>query len=162
MWKGALGKSVVLGLWATLVVGLLIASGEAQVTEAKPTDAVLQGQVTDALGVGIEGVAVKLFRDGFLVTETTTDMDGNYELRFQYRPELDKTIVVWFLPQETDLVPEIVVLRESYDSKERRLPSPCLPRIELAPDMSLDVELKDEKAKLDSLSESECSKGRRG
>lgn len=121
-------------------------------------EAVLDGQILDALGIEIEGVTVKLFRDSFFVTEVTTDIEGNYKISFDYDPALDKTLVVWFLPQEAELIPELLVLRESFQSKEQKLLSPCLPRIQLAAQMTKNIELMDEKSKLESLSESECFK----
>ncbi|MBU1951123.1 MAG: carboxypeptidase-like regulatory domain-containing protein [Candidatus Eisenbacteria bacterium] len=143
-----------LGLWG------ISDTPYAQTEAAKMVNAVLEGEVTDVGGFGISGVTIKLFRDSFFVSEITSDTEGHYRLPFSYNANLDKSIVVWFLPQEPDLVPEIIVLRESYQSKELKLLSPCLPRLTLSENIVYDIELLDEKAKLKTLSESECFKGK--
>jgi hypothetical protein len=152
-----------LGACSLMVMALSLVMAQAQdqgtMEQAEEMkDAVLEGQILDALGMEVEGVTAKLFRDSFFVTETTTDIEGNYRLSFQYNPALDKTLVVWFLPQEAELIPELLVLRESFQSKEIKLLSPCLPRIEISEQMTYNTELMDEKSKLESLSESDCFK----
>lgn len=151
--------------WVTILapaLALLLSSGPAPAQEdgGEMVDAEISGQVVDALDIGVEGVTVKLFRGSFFVTETTTDIDGNYSLPFQFNASLDKSLVVWFLPQDAALVPELLVLRESFQSKELKLLSPCLPRVQLDTQITYNVTLQDEKAKLSSLSASECFKSK--
>ena len=155
-------KFSILTVIAVLMLCLLGTSDsiKAQEEAAEMVNAVLEGEATDIGGFGVSGVTIKLFRDSFFVSEVTTDTEGHYRLPFSYNEDLDKSIVVWFLPQELDLVPEIIVLRESFQSKEMKLFSPCLPRLTLSEVITYDIELLDEKAKLKTLSESECFKGK--
>ncbi|MBD3335858.1 MAG: hypothetical protein GF355_10115 [Candidatus Eisenbacteria bacterium] len=164
-WSTLRPRSAAARRWAAraavLGAGLMIGAGlpsSATAQDGKVVDAVLEGVVTDVAGGPRSDVTVKLFNASFLVTEATTDETGRYRLRFTYNEALDKTIAVWFLPDDTALIPEIVVLRESFQSKERRLLSPCLQRVPLAAEMTVDVTLLDEKAKLKSLADSECFK----
>ncbi len=120
---------------------------------------VLTGKVTDSSGQGLAGVKVKLFEEGFLLTETTSQAGGSYSLDVDYLPDIDWTVLVWFVPEQPDLIPEILILRESLKSKDLELWSPCLPRMELRPQMSFDVTLMKENEKLSQMSELDCIKG---
>lgn len=116
----------------------------------------LRGTVTDASGNGLSGTAVKVFEEGFLIAEGATAAGGAYEIEFEYAPELDWTMVVWYLPERADLIPEIVLLRESLRSNELELWSSCLPRIELKAVMKYDLHLYDETGKLNQMSDLDC------
>ena len=116
----------------------------------------LRGTVTDASGAGLAGVDVKVFEEGFLIQETQTTAGGAYEIGFRYLADLNWTMVVWFVPPSTELICEIVILRESLKSKELDLWSPCLPRIELEPIMKYDAQLLTEAGKLAQMSELDC------
>jgi len=119
----------------------------------------LSGRVTGTDGKGLAGVAVKLFEEGFLLAETATAGDGSYRLEVGYLADSDWTLMVWFVPPDADLVPEIVILRESLKSQELGLWSGCLPRIDLQPVMSFDALLVDEEQKLEQMSRMDCVKG---
>ena len=133
----------------------LAASGQG--TEAPGrVQGVLTGTVTDASGQGIGGVEVKIFEEGFILSETTTAADGSYRLVYQYLPDIDWSIIAWFVPPEGELIPEIVILRESLKSKDMELWSSCLPRIELRDRVEQDMTLLNEAQKLDQMSELDC------
>jgi hypothetical protein len=120
------------------------------------TRGTLSGKVANADGAGVAGVAVKLFEEGFLQGETSTAADGTYSLEVSYLPDIDWTVMVWFVPQDPSLIPEILILRESLKSKELGLWSSCLPRIELRPQMSFDAVLMNEEQKLDQMTKMDC------
>jgi hypothetical protein len=148
-------------LWPALAAGTAAAQEPETSLSAGPeaVETVMTGRIVDVVGIAVEGVTVKLFEDSYFVAETATDVDGDYTLTFTHAPASDNSIVVWYLPREADLVPEMAVLRESFKSKELKLLSPCLPRVTLETTVTHDVELLDEKSKLSSLSKSECFKG---
>ncbi len=93
--------------------------------------------------------------------ETETAVDGSYRLEFEYLPDIDWTLMVWFVPPGGDLIPETVILRESLKSKDMELWSPCLPRIDLKSRMSYDVSLLNEPDKLAQISELDCFRGQK-
>jgi hypothetical protein len=123
------------------------------------TEGVLTGKVTSAAGAPLAGVKVKLFEEGFLLNETTTGADGSYELNVDYLPDIDWTVMVWYVAPNPSLLPEILILRESLKSKELGLWSPCLPRLELRRTMSFDVTLMAEEKKLEQMTTMDCMKG---
>ncbi len=139
------------------------AGGAARAQEGAPatatlerTPGILSGKATSAGGGLLAGVAVKLFEEGFLQTETVTAADGSYSLEVNYVPDIDWTVMVWYVPQDPNLIPEIVILRESLRSKELGLWSVCLPRVDLRPRMSYDVLLMNEEQKLEQMTKMDC------
>ncbi|MBD3235817.1 MAG: hypothetical protein GF330_03860 [Candidatus Eisenbacteria bacterium] len=149
-------------LWPILAMAFvaLAPSSGAQESDASTAvareSALLRGTITDASGTGLSGVTVKIFEEGFLVAESQSGAGGTYQVEFEYAPELDWTMVVWFVPQREDLIPEIAMLRESFRSKEMELWSSCLPRLELRPVIKYDAQLYDEAGKLAQMSELDC------
>ena len=123
------------------------------------TTGTLTGTLTGASGEALAGIKVKVFEEGFVLEETESGADGRYRLEFAYLPDIDWTIMVWFVPPGGNLIPEIVILRESLKSKDMELWSSCLPRIELAPRMKFDGSLVSEDEKLAQMSELDCMKG---
>jgi len=120
---------------------------------------VLSGTVADGSGNALAGVKVKVFEEGFLLTEGESGADGGYRLEIPYVPDIDWTLMVWYVPPTGELIPEILILRESLRSKELELWSPCLPRLELTARMSFDAVLYDEPGKLKQMSELDCMEG---
>lgn len=149
----------------TIAIGLLLITGlatagapdagaqAAAAPAAGREAAVLRGSVTDAKGQALAGVAVKIFEEGFLLAETTSGPDGSYELSYGYLPEIDWTLVAWFVPAGDALIPEIYVLRESLKSKTRELWSACMPRVEIRSSLRIDAKLLDRDAKLQQMGE---------
>lgn len=127
-------------------------------TALQRTTGTLSGTLTGASGEALAGVKVKVFEEGFVLAETESGSDGRYRLEFDYLPDIDWTVMVWFVPPDGNLIPEIVILRESLKSKDMELWSSCLPRIELAPRMKFDGKLVSEEEKLDQMSELDCMK----
>ena len=109
-------------------------------------------------GNPLADVAVKVFEEGFLLEEARTGADGSYVLRFPYLPDIDWTIVAWYVPPEPGLVPEILILRESLRSKSLDLWSTCLPRVDLKNQMHYDAKLVDGDAKRQMISGLDCFK----
>ncbi|MBM3317891.1 MAG: carboxypeptidase regulatory-like domain-containing protein [Candidatus Eisenbacteria bacterium] len=120
---------------------------------ARRAQAVLHGAVTDGRGTPLAGAAVKIFEEGFLLAEGLTGPDGAYEVPYSYVPDIDWTLVAWFVPAGEALIPEIYILRESLRSKTRELWSACLPRVEVRPHLRLDASLVDREAKLQQMGE---------
>ncbi|MEZ4651297.1 MAG: hypothetical protein R3E97_21400 [Candidatus Eisenbacteria bacterium] len=119
--------------------------------------ATFSGTVADAEDLGLGGVQVKVFVDGFLKGSAVSGADGSYETNFHYDEFGDQTIVAWFIPQAgLGQVPEIVVLRESEASKTMELWNPCLIRVDLSASTTFDATIYDEKTKFGVLGEREC------
>lgn len=137
------------------LIGPLAAFGQGAQAPGR-VQGVMTGTVTDASGQGVGDVAVKIFEEGFVLAETTTAADGSYRLDYQYLPDIDWTIIAWFVPPEGNLIPEIVILRESLKSKDMELWSSCLPRIELRDRVEQDVTLLEETEKLNQMAELDC------
>jgi hypothetical protein len=140
-------------LWAGL--GLFLIAGAA----SAGTEVRLSGQVHDLAGAPLSGVRVKAFVGGILRGSAVTDEEGRYGVGFSLEAPSDPSVVVWWLPAAPRQVPELLVLRESAQAKALRLWSPCLPRLELASEMSYDLTLRQEDEKLEELSGSDCLKG---
>jgi hypothetical protein len=106
--------------WAILVATLILPAAVLAQTGQAPgrTQGVMTGTVADASGGGIAGTKVKIFEEGTILAEATTEADGGYRLEFEFLPDIDWTIVVWYVPPEGELIPEIVILRESLKSRE--------------------------------------------
>ena len=117
--------------------------------------ATFSGTVTDASGLGLGGVQVKVFVSGFPKGVAVSGADGGFETSFHYEEFGDQTIVAWFVPQ-AGFVPEIVILRESEASKAMGLWNPCLERVDLSTSVSFDPTIYDEKAKFAVLGERNC------
>ena len=117
---------------------------------------VLSGTVENESGATLSGIKVQIFEEGLVLAETETGADGRYYLEFDYIPDIDWTLLTWFIPQDNSLLPDIVILRESLRSKELVLWSPCLQRVELKSRISLDSVLYTEKNTLAKMSELEC------
>jgi hypothetical protein len=139
-------------LWAGLGLCLLAGAVSAE------TAVHLTGRVHDLAGAPQPGIGVKAFSGGLLRGTAVTDQDGRYDLGFPVDIESDPSVVVWWLPGATRQVPELLVLRESAQARAARLWSPCLPRLELAPDLSYDLTLRREDEKLEQLASSDCLK----
>lgn len=122
---------------------------------AQENTASFAGTVSDPEGLGLGGVQVKVFVDGYLKGSAVSGADGSYDTTFVYDPLADVTIVAWFVPQ-VPFVPEIVVLRESAASKSMGLWSPCLPRIDLNSVITHNATIYDEKAKFAALGQQDC------
>lgn len=118
----------------------------------------MSGTVTDEAGAALGGVVVKIFEEGMHLAETTSGADGRYRLEFDYIPDIDWTLLSWFVPEGNAALPQILILRESLKSKDLELWSPCLPRMELKSRMMFDVTLLSEKTTLEQMSELDCLK----
>ncbi len=92
-----------------------------------------------------------------ILAETTSSADGRYRLEFEYIPDIDWTLLTWFVP-ESGTLPQIVILRESLKSKDLELWSPCLPRVELKSRVKYDTTMLSEKTTLEKMSELDCLK----
>lgn len=122
---------------------------------ADPVEATFSGMTMDAEDLGLGGVQVKVFVDGYLKGSAVSGADGSFDTTFRYDELGDQTIVAWFVPQQ-GYVPEVVVLRESSASKELGLWSPCLPRVDVSASVSYDATIYDEKSKFAALGEQDC------
>jgi len=117
---------------------------------------VMSGTITDEGGAALSGINVKIFEEGLLLAEAVSGADGNYYLEFEFIPDIDWTLLTWFVPEEGDLLPNIIILRESLRSKDLGLWSPCLQRHELKARMRFDTVLLTDDTTLKQMSELEC------
>jgi Carboxypeptidase regulatory-like domain len=118
----------------------------------------MTGTVTDESGSALAGVVVKIFEEGMVLAQTTTEASGRYRLEFEFIPDIDWTLLTWFVSEDDTNLPQILILRESLKSKDLELWSPCLPRMELKARMKYDAVLLTEKTTLLKMSDLDCLK----
>ena len=116
----------------------------------------LHGKVCDGSGAGLGAIQIRAFVDGLVQGSAVSGPDGQYAIEFPYAPEADQTIVIWWIPAQAGLVPEILLLRESRRAVSLQLWSRCLPRRELSADLSYDAVLRTEEEKLKLLGPGGC------
>jgi len=138
-------------LGALMATCLVLTASIAGAAEANFT-----GMVTDPDGLGLGGVQVKVFVNGFLKGASVSGADGGYDLTFNYDDLGDDTTVAWFVPAEEGSPPEILILQESVAAKEAGLWSPCLPRVDIGSSISYDATIYSENAKFEALGQSDC------
>lgn len=119
-------------------------------------DLVLQGRVTDDGGIGLGGITVRAFINGFEKATAITGGDGAYILNLRYDNAEDQTIVVWWIPMMQTQVPELAILREGSRARELQIWSPCIPRLDLRPSVTHDVVLLQEAEKFRRLGADDC------
>ena len=147
---------VVLGLIISVAAfAVAISAGPAAATVE---DLVLQGKVTDDAGLGLGGIGVRAFINGFEKASAITGGDGSYILNLRYNNAEDQTIVVWWIPMMQTQVPELAILREGARARELQIWSPCIPRLDLRPSVTHDVVLLQEAEKFRRLGEDDCLK----
>jgi hypothetical protein len=134
-----------------MALGLIFSASMAGAAESN-----LSGQVADPDGLGLGGVQVKVFVNGFLKGATVSGADGGYDVTFKFDDLGDDTTVVWFVATDETSPPEIVILRESVAAKEAGLWSPCLPRVDIGTSISYDATIYSEDAKFEALGQSDC------
>jgi hypothetical protein len=109
-----------------VLVGLL---GGAGVAAAATVSALLLGTVRDGNGDGLPGIRVQVFLDGFPLASARSDSLGAYRVVFPWSAGADSSVVAWWTAEETDLVPAVVVLRESAAARRLGLWDAAIPRI---------------------------------
>lgn len=87
-------------------------------------DVKIQGIVS-----GANTATVRAYVNGLKVAEAETGVTGDFTVSFQLDGALDQTAVVWFIPDDSNKVPEIVVLKESSAARRNGVWSPCLTRL---------------------------------
>ena len=115
-----------------------------------------EGVVLDIKDRPLPNVQVKLFVDGGLVSEATTDGSGIYTMRAIYDLNADDTALLWYVAPERSLLPKGVVLRESKASREHRLISDCVPRTAYSPGRQFRIYLFDPANRNKELNELGC------
>jgi hypothetical protein len=134
----------------------------------------LSGTVRDDRGVGVAGVAVKVFVDGLVEGTSLSEADGSYSVGFvpgavQHddlprhgsiagSPLTDRTIIVWWVPTSSEQIPALLVLHESARVKSLGAWSPCIPRRTVRPRMTYDVVLHRQAERRKILAEADCLK----
>ncbi len=130
----------------------------AQTGFAGTEETTIAGQVVDKDGAPIDDVTVKLYIGGLLVAEVTTSIDGAFELVELIDYGQDVTIDLWFVPADTNLVMENVLLKESSTAHQHSLYSECVPRVRLDPLTDVIVKLYDIDTRNERLRRQGCVK----
>lgn len=102
------------------------------------------------------GVMVKLFADGRLVDVAHTASSGSYDLSLPLNVEEDETVVLWFMATSGNYLPSCVVLKESSRARKANIFSKCVLRVEMRPQMQVDVRLMTEGELVASLKNKKC------
>ena len=114
------------------------------------------GTVLDVGDHPIPGVEVKLFVDGQLLGNATTDGNGFYDIRAAYDSAADATAVLWYVAPERSLMPKEIVVKESRASAAAGLISRCVPRAVITPGKQFRVYLFDPESRNKELAELDC------
>ena len=114
------------------------------------------GTVLDVGDRPIPGVEVKLFVDGQLAGNATTDGSGFYDIRAAYDGSADATALLWYVAPERSLMPKEIVIKESRASVAAGLISRCVPRATLTPGKQFRVYLFDPESRNKELAELDC------
>ncbi len=117
---------------------------------------ILVGRVGDSKNNPIEGVMVKLFANGKLVGSTKTAASGDFELKVPLKLDADETVTIWFIPSTGNLMPKMVVLKQSAAAQKGGLFSPCIDQAKLSQQTRLDVRLLQEGEYIASLKAKGC------
>lgn len=125
---------------------------------AGASETTISGMVVDQNGKPLDGVAVKLYVGGLLISETTTSLDGGFEIYELIDYGQDVTIDMWIVPQDESLVMENVILKESTAAVENHLYSDCISRVRLDPITDVVVRLYDLESRIERLKASGCTK----
>ncbi len=118
----------------------------------------ISGKVSDAQDKALQGTAARLFISGVEAASTVTDAQGAYSFTFPVDYGRNETIVLWFIPADTRLLPKIYVLKESKPARENKLFSPCVPRVELGPLTKVDAQILDAQMRTKQVILSDCLK----
>ena len=105
---------------------------------------------------GANACEIRVYSNGGLVHEAASDATGRFDFRFDVSGSVDETLVVWFLPDSDERVPELLLLKESSNARRNAVWSPCVPREKPTDVVLYDVTFREEKELLDSLAESDC------
>jgi hypothetical protein len=111
----------------------------------------IQGSIT-----GSADTEVRAYVNGLMVESVRSDVTGTYTIRFDIDGSLDQTVAVWFIPDSEDMVPELVVVKESSAARGNQIWSPCLPRLKPGPSLIHDLKFKSEADFLKAMEEAEC------
>jgi hypothetical protein len=109
-----------------VLAGLVLGTGA---RGAEGGSAVLLGTVRDDKHVGLPGVRVQVFLDGYPLAAARSDSLGAYRVVFPWFPGADSTVLAWWTAEEGGLVPEVAVLRESAAARRLGFWGPSIPRI---------------------------------
>lgn len=123
-----------------------VSKGETRVT----------GTVLDRREHPLSGVEVKLFVDGVLRREVTTDAVGQYDFKHLINYTGKETVAIWFVDPKRTLVPKALILAESPASKQAKLLSPCFPRVQFEEVVESRVHLFDRETRSQQIFASEC------
>ena len=94
--------------------------------------------------------------DRQLAASAVTEPNGFYDLRADYDPSDDVTVLLWFVAQDRSIMPKELVIQESKASRANGLISRCVPRASLTPGHQFRVYLFDHASRNKELAESDC------
>ena len=120
------------------------------------SETTIGGMVTDANGVPMKDVAVKLYMGGLLTSEFKTSIDGSFEIVELIDYGRDVTIDLWFVPPTPGLVMENVLLKESSSAIAHSLYSKCVKRVRLDPITDMIVKIVDPQTRAAQIQRSGC------
>jgi len=116
----------------------------------------IAGTVLDRREHPLSGVEVKLFVDGILRREVTTDAVGQYDFKQLVNYTGNETVAIWFVDPTRKLVPKALVLAENPASRQAKLLSPCFTRVQFEEVVESRVHLFDKETRSQVIFASEC------
>jgi hypothetical protein len=123
---------------------------------AAGSETTIAGMVTDANGVPMKDVSVKLYVGGLLTSEFKTSIDGSFEIVELLDYGRDMTIDLWFVPPTPELVMENVILKESSSAIAHSLYSKCVKRVRLDAITDVFVKIVDSQTRVTQIQRSGC------
>jgi len=121
------------------------------------SETTITGLVTGKDGMPMDGVTVKLYVGGLLLSEAEVEVDGGFEINELVDYGRDVTVGLWFVPENPDLVMENVLLKESSAATAHGLYSDCIQRVRLDPITDVVVTILDLDSRNDRLARRNCA-----
>jgi hypothetical protein len=99
--------------------------------QGQVTGLIVQGRVTDSAGQAVEGVKVKLFSAGLLVSTSVTDGEGKFKISGSPDFTEDRSADLWFGSPDPRWVDSSILLRTGSTLSYDALRPACTPVIPL-------------------------------
>jgi hypothetical protein len=96
----------------------------------QPEGLFVQGRITDSSGKALEGIKVKLFSSGLLVSTVQSDAEGKFKISGSPEVSLDRPVDLWFASPDSRWVDSAVLLSTGAESANELRPA-CTPVIPL-------------------------------
>ena len=138
--------------WICLLLASAVVSAKAQDALTGYTGTVtLQGSIT-----GAGTATIRAYNNGLVTTNAESGVTGDYTVTFELSGERDETVVVWFLSDKSDMIPELLIVKESSLARRNGVWSRCIPRVKAQDVVIYNVNFRSEKDLLKSLQDDDC------